>query len=269
MSGAQPVDPSIWTHSFPGDQGKYRDVAALKKAIDLKCSVIFDEYYRYSLEAKELVAFIQEEFNCTSGCNAYLSQKGGTAFSIHRDCHHVLVFALTGEKRWRVYNKIQSMNQAYNRIPSSLTEEEIVASGLYYDVVMKPGDILYIPIGQFHSVENLSNNALHLTISMSFKPLFEIIEDLLSNMYDVKNQSELTENAVKILNELHPIYYHEKALKTEHLVAGLKQIFELLQEIASQDTFVESQNVIKRNKHLEIFRTPTDQYIEELITCSE
>ncbi len=269
MNETKHVEPSTWTHSFPGDQGKYRDIAAIRKAIQLKCSIIFDEYYRYSQDAKELVAFVQEAFNCTAGCNAYLSQNGGTAFSIHRDCHDVLVFALSGKKRWKIYNYKQPLNQAYNRIESSAAEVDVVEAGLHTEVIMNPGDMLYIPIGQFHSVENLSDNALHLTVSMSFKPLFCILEDVLHEIYNPIDQTTLSTNATNILNALHPVYTSEKPLTQKDLMASLKQLCQLMEEVVSKEAFVLTQNHIKRNKHLDVFVTPSSELIEELAACSE
>lgn len=269
MNSTNPIDPSVWTHNFTGDEGLYRDISAIKKAIELKTSVIFDEYYRYSDDAKDLVVFIQEQFNCISGCNAYLSQKDGMAFPIHRDSHHVLIFALSGTKRWKVYNEKQDMNQAYNKIEKPIENEDILKSGIYLDEIMNPGDILYIPIGQYHSVENLSSNSLHLTISLSFRPLFSLLEDILMAIYLPSHESNFSLNTKAILNQIHPVYHNDASIGKQEILEALSQLYVAMQEIVTKDDFIATQNKVQKNNHLQIFVTPSDELTEELASCSE
>jgi len=265
----QNVDPAAWTHTFPDDDGFYRDISAIKKAISLKSSIIFDQYYRYSEETKELVAFIQEQFNCASGCNAYLSQQGGAAFAPHRDSHHVFIFALSGKKKWTVYNAKQDMYQAWRRIEPDLSTEDIVKSGVYFEEVMEPGDVLYIPIGQFHTVENLTDNALHLTVSMTFKPLFTILEDVLTDIYSPEQSASFSVELKNTLNELHPVY-HTDATITEHdMSVAISKLGQILQEIAYKPEFLAAQNKISKNNYLKALITPTEAFIDEMLTCSQ
>lgn len=267
QNSTKAVSPEIWCHKFENDV-YYRDIAALKKAIELKCSVIFDQYYRYSQQAKELVAFIQKQFNCISGCNAYLSQKGGVAFSIHRDAHHALIFSLSGKKRWKVFNKTQDMLFSYHEVPSNLTDEEIVEDGLYCDVLMCPGDVLYIPIGQFHSVENLTDNALHLTVSMAFRPALSILEDTIKALYTSESLL-FSASAKKIINSIHPIHALMGPIDKEILLEQIVNIFDVIKEIIGQDIFIESQNQIYTNDLLKVCHTPTQEFIEELLSYAK
>lgn len=268
MSQKNIIHPDAWSHQFPGDEGYYRDIDAIKKALALKTSVVFDEYYRYSHDAKELLAFIQAQFNCTAGCNAYLSQKDGITFPIHRDAHDVLVFALSGEKRWQVFNERQDLNCAYNRVNSTLTDEAIIASGYAINEIMRPGDILYIPIGQYHCVENLTNHALHLTISMSFKPLTALLEDAL-NYINSANLMTLSDKSRQQLNQLHPVHQTSQPPSKEQLLNSLKMLQHVLNEVIVDDNFYHSQLQVNQNRHLAIFTTPTEEMISEILTCSE
>ncbi len=263
------IDPDVWSHTFPRDDGCYRDVAAIRKAIALKSSIIFDQYYRYSEEVKELVVFMQEQFNCASGCNAYLSQSGGAAFSAHRDCHHVLIFALSGKKRWRVYNAKQEMYQAYHGIDAALTHQEILDSGLCCDEVMQPGDLLYIPIGQFHAVENLSDNAFHLTLSMSFKPLFSMLEDILKKIYTPSQESNFSIEIKALLNEIHPAHGYDESIKEKEMLSSICRLSEMVEGIASRSDFLAGQSKIKKNDYLKVLTSPTDELIEEMLLCSQ
>ncbi len=265
LSGTQKVNPSVWSHTFPNDQGQYRDISALRTAIELKSSIVFDEYYRYSQEAKELVVFIQEQFNCFSSCNAYLSQKGGVAFPIHRDGHHVLIFALSGKKKWTVYNEKQDMYQAYNKIESTLTDKEIISSGFFLNEIMEAGDILYIPIGQFHSVENLTDNALHLTVSLHIKPLFTVLEDILLKIYSPESNFPI--EVKDILNQINPIYQHPIPISNNEMLQHINILFDAIKQIVTTDDFIAHQNNIQKNKHLKICVSPTEELIEEMASA--
>jgi len=269
MHEGNSVNSEAWGHAFPGDSGCYRDSQALIGAIKLKSSIIFDQYYRYSHEAKELVSFVQEQFNCISACNAYLSQKGSKAFSIHRDCHHVLIFSLSGQKRWQIYNKKQSMLSANQLITSSFTANEIIDSGLAIDEIAEPGDVLYIPIGQFHAVENISNNALHLSVSMRFRSLASLLEDVLQEIYDLPQNHPLSDQAYKIINDIHPVHTQAKPLDENALLTAFDDLHTATREIIRQSDFIEKQNIVKKNKHLKIFTTPADETIAELVKCLE
>lgn len=265
----QPVDPNVWSHRFSGDAGYYRDINALKKAIQLKCSVVFDQYYRYSIQAKQLVAFIQEFFNCKSGCNAYLSQKDGAAFPVHCDAHHVLVFSLHGAKRWKVYNTIQEMYQAYNDLDAPYSREDIENSGLLINEILYPGDILYIPIGQFHAVENLENNSLHWAISMSYKPLYTMLDDVLLTILSSSSPLDFSDKVKEILNEVHPFCLANHPLSLGDMRIAANKFKTLFDEIFQDENFLKMQNQPDRNKHLDMLVEPSQELIQELIECSK
>lgn len=265
---SEKLNPSVWSHQFEGDEGLYRDASAILKAIDLKASVVFDEYYRYSQCAKELACFFQEQFKCSAGCNAYLSQKGGKAFKRHRDCHHVFIFAVSGKKRWKVYNARQEPYQAYAWLPSDQTDEAIEAQGLAYDEVMLPGDILYIPMGHFHQVTNLSDNALHYTISCNFRPTYTMLDDILNLINEADFQSEIPREVREILNQVHPMHLKNE-VDTTDVSDALKKLSKLIDILSTSTKFLELQNKPKQNKRLKVFTSPNKKLIEDIVSCTE
>ena len=263
-----PVAPEHWSHSFYGDEGRYRDPEAIKKAIELKCSIVFDQYYRYSQSAATLVSFLQESINCDSGCNAYLSQKNGEAFPIHRDCHHVLIFALSGKKLWRIYNSKQPMWLAQNRVESTLTDEQIIGDGEELTIEMAPGDVLYIPIGQFHQVENLEDHSLHLTVSLNFRSAYTVFEDAVAELNSGAlggDGRQLLSETWNLVNKPHPVHTNQKPLTANDLMPELEKIFDQLRAIARQTRFVEQQNSVQRNKQLQALPCPSKSFIDEIL----
>ena len=259
------VNAAAWTHSIPTDAALYRDVQSLKKCMELKCSIVFDQYFKYSMMAKQLIALVHEVFNCGGGCNAYLSQKGGKAFPIHRDGHHVLIFALSGQKRWKVYNHKQNAYYAQMKVPDETTDDEIRASGLALDIVMNPGDILYIPIGQFHEVENLSNHALHLTVSMVYKNLPILISEVLASMSSIKERDASPE-LLTLLSQLHPAQHSDTPISKESFIGSLRDVVKLMELIVRHDSFPEAHLTRVKNRYLDILKQPSTDWIQEVVS---
>ncbi len=262
-NSAEQVNSAAWTHSIPTDATLYRDVRSIKKCMDLKCSIVFDQYFKYSMMAKQLIALIHETLNCGGGCNAYLSQKGGKAFPIHRDGHHVLIFALSGQKRWKVYNHKQNAYYAQMKVPDETTDDEIRASGLALDIIMNPGDILYIPIGQFHEVENLSNHSLHLTASMVYKNLPILMSEILASMSSIKEKNASPE-LLSLLSQLHPAQCSNTAISKDSLIDSLKDVVKLMELVVRHDSFPEMHLARVRNRYLDILKQPSDDWLQEV-----
>lgn len=267
MNHTQMLHPNIYAHQFHGDQGYYRDTHAIKKAIEQKCSIVFDEYYRYSKTAKELTKLIQAYFNCNSGCNAYLSQQGGIAFPIHRDTHHVLVFSIAGKKKWTVYNTKQQSRLAYAKEPGEESDEIIKSSGHIMEQICEPGSLLYIPIGQYHSVENLSNNALHLTVSMSFKPQISVLNTIYNALYDTQYNHCFSEKTRAFLNSTN--FTFNKKTDPKAVTTILQGIQLATKELIKQPEFMDKLNTKKQNKHLLAFSEISDEIIQEMVDCSK
>ncbi|MEP7063663.1 MAG: cupin domain-containing protein [Betaproteobacteria bacterium] len=114
-------------------------------------------------------------------CNAtaFFSQRGDEAYRGHLDTDDVLVIHLAGEKRWRLYRR-----QAPRRI--SLTDLSDAEMGpMETEVVMRPGDVLYLRNFTPHRVETLSPCSLHISFDLCDRqPSTELALQLLLRHYD-------------------------------------------------------------------------------------
>ena len=85
-----------------------------------------------------------------------------------------------GEKVWNIYEKIEDapINHPVFRISS---EERIKRAGKLIDqVTLRPGDLLYIPRGQYHDALASKNGAIHVAFGLTyFKPI-----DLMSSLWE-------------------------------------------------------------------------------------
>jgi hypothetical protein len=92
---------------------------------------------------------------------AFFSQRGNELYRGHIDSDDVLVIHLSGEKRWRLFAK-----QAPRRVNTSdLTPEQMGAQ--LTEVLMRPGDVLYVRSGVPHICDTVSSHSLHMSFDLA------------------------------------------------------------------------------------------------------
>ena len=96
--------------------------------------------------------------------NLYCSWAQHQAFDTHFDTHEVFALHVAGEKVWRIFE---------GRLDNPIASEDFKSHGPEYhdahrgavtaEVTMQPGDLLYIPRGQYHDALASSDGAIHLS----------------------------------------------------------------------------------------------------------
>ncbi|HEY6593822.1 MAG TPA: cupin domain-containing protein [Asanoa sp.] len=112
--------------------------------------------------------------------NAYLTPAGNQGFASHYDTHDVFVLQVDGHKRWRVHEPV--LTAPLERQPWGGRADEVsaVACGEpALDVVLSPGDALYLPRGWLHSAAALDGSSLHLTVGIRALTRYALVEALL------------------------------------------------------------------------------------------
>ena len=95
-----------------------------------------------------------------SNAVAFFSQQGSEAYRGHFDTDDVLVIHLAGEKKWRIHER-----QAPRRTGvSEMTPEQM--GPLHTEVVMRPGDALYLRSNTPHLVETSGDYSLHISFDI-------------------------------------------------------------------------------------------------------
>jgi lysine-specific demethylase/histidyl-hydroxylase NO66 len=145
-----------------------------------QCTVRLLRPHEHSDNIHTLLSILESEFGCMVGSNAYLTPLNSQGFAPHYDDVDVFILQLEGYKRWRVYapfNKRETLPRESSRdytdkeVEENIGEEEM-------DVVLGPGDVLYLPRGWIHQAETVSrpagvpkmggvkdDHSLHLTVS--------------------------------------------------------------------------------------------------------
>lgn len=99
--------------------------------------------------------------------NVYFSYGGHQAFDSHYDDHEVFAVQIAGEKKWRVYrgrvdNPIGQPQHAENVQQTHDRAKGEVA----FEHTLRPGEVMYIPRGQYHDALATSSASLHVTFSV-------------------------------------------------------------------------------------------------------
>ncbi|WP_328966241.1 cupin domain-containing protein [Streptomyces virginiae] len=95
--------------------------------------------------------------------NAYASWTATEGFGTHWDDHDVVVCQVEGAKRWRIYGPTRQAPTWRDTQPPDVPEGAPLA-----DIVLGPGDLLYLPRGWWHAVTaDQGTPSLHLTFGLT------------------------------------------------------------------------------------------------------
>jgi len=134
-------------------------------------SLIADGVEALTPEIATLSTALSRHFAGLVGANIYCSFGGVQAFNTHFDLHHVFAVQVEGEKTWRLYQ-----NRADQPIdfpadgPDARQWFARTRGPLMHEVLMRPGDVLYLPRGWYHDALTPSGSSLHVTFSVT--PLY-------------------------------------------------------------------------------------------------
>lgn len=142
--------------------------AKVKAFIGLGASLVANHIQKVSPSVMSVVDMLESTFAARCFANVYCSFKGVQAFQTHYDLHDVFAYQAEGEKTWRVY---ESRAEApINPVPPGEEAEKwlIQTRGrVLFEISMKPGDILYLPRGQYHdALTDTAKASLHVTFGV-------------------------------------------------------------------------------------------------------
>lgn len=142
--------------------------AKVKALIAVGASVVANHIHRVCPDVAAVAAMLSEDFGAKTFANIYCSFQGVQAFQTHYDLHDVFAFQAEGEKTWRVYEA--RADAPTTPIPPGDEAEQWIIKNrgkLLFEARMKPGDVLYLPRGQYHDALTGSQASLHVTFGVS------------------------------------------------------------------------------------------------------
>ena len=119
-----------------------------------------------------LLHMIELELGCMVGANAYLTPpESSQGFAPHYDDIEAFCLQLQGRKRWKVYRPLNKGETLPRQSSPDYVPDDLADVKPVMDVVLSPGDVLYMPRGWIHQACTLpggkkdDGHSLHLTVS--------------------------------------------------------------------------------------------------------
>jgi hypothetical protein len=152
------------------------DLKALRNAHRGGASLLLTRLQKRRPEIALVCRAIEEAFvrhgvvlSARVGANAYLTPPESRGFNVHNDGHDVIVLQLEGEKHWSLYGFAPKLplegDVTALKVPPESREE----------LLLRPGDALYVPRGLLHGAETRAFHSLHITFSIHVLTRRELI----------------------------------------------------------------------------------------------
>lgn len=113
--------------------------------------------------------------------NAYITPAQNRGFAAHYDVHDVFVLQVSGRKQWTIHAPVvpdplqnQPWEQHRAAVAARVADDEPVI-----DVVLEPGDAMYLPRGTIHAAKALGETSIHLTVGVHPVTRYQLVEHLL------------------------------------------------------------------------------------------
>lgn len=154
------------------------DPARVQELIRQGATITMHAVETMTPEIAAIAAMLQCRLDGEAVCNVYCSWKGHRGFASHFDFHDVFVLQIEGTKVWNIYERQfeQAANVEGFRSDSFSDAENAAARGpVQMEVTMTPGDVLYIPRGQYHDALATSEASMHLTFGVEFLSAFYFV----------------------------------------------------------------------------------------------
>lgn len=147
-------------------------------------TVILDLVESLSPGVAAIAASLQNATGGVSVCNAYCSWHAHQGFVAHFDTTDVFAVHIEGSKRWRIYEGRMD-NPIGGEGGGPVEEGNTGAMGhVTEEVEMNPGDVLYLPRGQYHEALASSDASLHLSFGIGQPTGLDVVSRLLGSLPD-------------------------------------------------------------------------------------
>lgn len=142
-----------------------RSPEAIHGLIDQGVSIVINFIGRLVPEVAALNSMLERSLGVEVNTNAYVGFRQDSALKTHWDEHDVLILQVSGHKRWRLYGQLHRYPMKHPAFPAAGRSNLELA--VDRELVMSPGDILYVPRGDVHKVNVEGDHSVHLTIGLA------------------------------------------------------------------------------------------------------
>ncbi len=179
VRNADEIPPSRWAQFNHFPDGSALQVVVLEKVLALYeqgTTIVLNAAEGRIPSLGEFSEGVVRDWHLdTAQANLYLTPPNAQGFAAHLDRHCVLILQIHGEKTWKIYpmgadHPIENKEGKFkHRGPGG---------ALVQEVVLRPGDLLYLPRGQIHEACTSDAASLHVTLGLFPKFPFRVLSEL-------------------------------------------------------------------------------------------
>ena len=222
----------IMRNKSSSDRATFAEVKSLFE--EESCTVQFLQPQRYVDILWKTLFELEDEFGSLWGCNAYLTPKGAQGLAPHYDDVEVFVLQLEGCKHWKIYERVE--DSANLAMESSGPLPPALVGDVKEEILLQPGDLLYLPRGTVHSATSSeSQHSTHITISTYQRQSgYDFISSTANQLFD-----ELAPVKLGLRKGLPLKYYEEMQMERlqEYVASLYREVAEALEEGSVDEAF--------------------------------
>ena len=185
LSPSEYCHPSIRSHVEKASKVMLPDARRVSEFLRRGATLILDHVETLTPGASHAGVCIGLAMGAPTTANVYCSWKQHQGFECHFDDHDVLVLQIDGSKTWRIYEgRFEQPAQLTGYYFNTLRHEyHARAKGaIREELEMSPGDVLYLPKGQYHDALASSEASLHLSFGIGQARGFHLLDALLETL---------------------------------------------------------------------------------------
>lgn len=150
----EPVPFAAYAAPAPGRDGGQvlrPDPAKVKALLARGATLVLNDIDQLTPGLSAFSRAVEDALGCKLQANLYLSSRRKQGFRAHFDFHDVFAVHVMGEKTWTVFEGRADApipHPAFQNLPQE--HHERAKGELWREVRLRPGDLLYLPRGQYH-----------------------------------------------------------------------------------------------------------------------
>jgi bifunctional lysine-specific demethylase and histidyl-hydroxylase NO66 len=160
-----------------------RDPEKLHAYLDAGHPIVWNRARGIFPAVDALAELLSESLGAHVWPNVYATGEAGTPFDAHFDAHEVIAVQCEGQKRWWLSEvrvdrplDVREMEAAVEHALRARREEALARTALEFTV--GPGDVVYVPRGQFHNASAAGGRSLHVTFGIRLPSGFDALKQL-------------------------------------------------------------------------------------------
>ena len=186
MLDKEQIAPHAYCVSAPGRDGGTvlrPDGAKVRSLLKQGATLVANDIDQLTPELSAFSRAMEDALGGKVQANLYMSSKRKQGFKVHFDTHDVFAVHVEGEKIWNVFAGRAADPIAHTMFKSLSQEHHEEAKGeLWKEVRLKPGDLLYLPRGQYHYALADDGGCIHIAFGVTYPIGVDVISFLYERM---------------------------------------------------------------------------------------